>query len=443
MPVLAQDLRDAVLQAAMEGKLTEQLESDSKINDLINKLCLNKKLDNYFEEPNAIPSHWIWMKIGNLGQTNDTDSFSDGPFGSNLKKIHQTLNPEVRIIQLSNVGEYGWQNDNVKYTTFEHLKTIQRCEVHPGDFVIAKMMPAGRTIIMPKLDTKITLGSDVIKFVPNKYLNKNFLLYAMHSYCFLNQIYKNVKGITRVRTSLSKVKNCVLPIPPFEEQQRIVDKLNEIMPLIDEYEELENQLVELKKKFPEDMKAAILQAAMEGKLTEQYEFFEEKYGDMFQISGGSQPSKSEFIDSPKDGYIQLYQTRDYGDNPKPVYIPLDTAKKQTKEGDILIARYGGSLGKVFIAKNGAYNVALAKVIPINNKLHITKFIYYYHLSTKYQKFCKSVSGSRSAQGGFNKDDISDLVYPLFSIAEQQRIVEKLDQLLPLCDALANLEQEVA
>ena len=76
-------------------------------------------------------------------------AMADGPFGSNLKKTDYTLDPEVRIIQLSNIGENGWKDQNVKYTTFEHLKSIQRSEVFPGNIVIAKMMPVSRAIIYP------------------------------------------------------------------------------------------------------------------------------------------------------------------------------------------------------------------------------------------------------------------------------------------------------
>ena len=86
------------------------------------------------------------------------------------------------------------------------------------------------------------------------------------------------------------------------------------------------------------------------------------HNQIFDISGGSQPPKSQFSIRPKSGYIRLYQIRDYGENPVPVYIPIESATKRTAKGDILLARYGGSLGKVFIAEDGAYNVAMAKVI---------------------------------------------------------------------------------
>lgn len=230
------EMKASIIQYAIQGKLTKKLDTDSSIDEILNNLVFDKKLPDIGEEeiPCEIPEHWRWVRLGNLGESADTQSFSDGPFGSNLKKEHQIKEPEVRIIQLSNIGETGWKDDNVKYTSFEHLKTIERCEIHPGDLVVAKMMPAGRTVEVPDLGTKIVLGSDACKFVPNHILNKDYLKYAMKSKAFLWQVYSEAHGITRVRTSLTKLKSYIIPIPPIEEQQRIVDKLNQILPLCDD-----------------------------------------------------------------------------------------------------------------------------------------------------------------------------------------------------------------
>lgn len=128
-----------------------------------------------------------------------------------------------------------------------------------------------------------------------------------------------------------------------------------------------------------------------------------KHNSILDISGGSQPAKSHFIAEPREGYTQLYQTRDYGEHPIPVYIPNKYATKTTCEGDILLARYGGSLGKVFRAHDGAYNVALTKVIKIYPELIDDEFLYKYYLSQFYQNFCIKASNGRSAQAGFNRD----------------------------------------
>ena len=124
---------------------------------------------------------WEYKKLGELAL-----SMADGPFGSNLKKEHYTNRKEVRIIQLSNIGEEGWREDNTKYTTFEHLKEISRSEVLPNDIVIAKMMPAGRAILCPNIEKKYVLSSDAVKFHIVDELDYRYILYSINTEMFIN-----------------------------------------------------------------------------------------------------------------------------------------------------------------------------------------------------------------------------------------------------------------
>lgn len=155
-----------------------------------------------------------------------------------------------------------------------------------------------------------------------------------------------------------------------------------------------------------------------------------KHNDYFEIVGGSQPPKSKFSNVEKPNYIRLYQIRDYGKHPDPVYIEEKYASKRTTNQDILLARYGASLGKVFYANEGAYNVAMAKVVDIYPiKLMTSDFRYYYYLSNDYQVIVKN--NSRSAQGGFNKEDLTDLIVPIPPLKEQQQIVKSLQSVFLL------------
>ena len=148
-----------------------------------------------------------------------------------------------------------------------------------------------------------------------------------------------------------------------------------------------------------------------------------RHNQLFEISGGSQPPKSQFIERPQEGYIRLYQIRDYGNSPLPVFIPKEKASKITKKGDIILARYGASLGKVFFAEDGAYNVAMAKVIPqFPENLICKEFLFLFYKTSIYQKLVKD--RSRCAQAGFNKEDLNDLFFPLPPLKEQHRIVER-------------------
>ena len=256
--------------------------------------------------------------------------------------------------------------------------------------------------------------------------------------------------------SVAVINDVCIPIPPRKEQERISKEIEHWFALIDQIEQGKSDLQTIIKQT----KNKILDFAIHGKLVPQdpndepaiellkrinpdftpcdnghsekfpYEIPESwvwcSHNSILDISGGAQPSKNYFENKPKPNYIRLYQIRDYGESPVPVYIPINLASKQTKKGDILLARYGGSLGKVFHAEQGAYNVAMAKVIFKFENLIYKEFAYYYYLSDLYQGKLKEIS--RTAQAGFNSTDFNDMYFPLPPLAEQQRIVQKIEEL---------------
>lgn len=238
-------LKSKIIDAGIQGKLTEQLPEDGNAEDLYaaiqeekeklikeKKIKKSKALPEIAEDeiPFEIPDNWKWIRLDELSKNID-NAFADGPFGSNLKTEHYTKKPEVRIIQLSNVGELGWKNDNTKYTTYEHLKTIERSAVNPGNIVIAKMMPAGRAIIVPDVSEKYVLSSDCVKFVPHESLSSEYICYAINSETFKKQVMQEVTGVGRTRTSLSKLRKYLIPLPPLAEQLRIVEKIKDTLSL--------------------------------------------------------------------------------------------------------------------------------------------------------------------------------------------------------------------
>ena len=162
-----------------------------------------------------------------------------------------------------------------------------------------------------------------------------------------------------------------------------------------------------------------------------------RFIELLDFSGGSQPPKDRFSDKQLEGYVQLIQIRDLGPNPQPVYVPKNSVSKLCTDKDIMIGRYGASVGKVFWGKNGAYNVALIK---INNDLNAFdgRFLFLILSSPLGQSFFKGIS--RSAQAGFSKKDIADQVLPLPPFAEQHRIVAKVDELMALCDTLEQQQE---
>ena len=297
------------------------------------------------------------------------------------------------------------------------------------------------------------LGGIYAAYISNVLRSKYFVSYTALC-CY---------GCKMPRLSTSDARNGLIPLPPLAEQKRIVAEIEKWFALIDDLETNKQDLqVAIRR-----VRAKVLDLAIHGKLVPQDPNDEPAiallhrinphftpsdtshyqnvpfdipaswewvlHNDIINLVGGSQPPKSNFSSENREGYIRLYQIRDYGTTPVPVYIPLDLAQKRTNKGDILLARYGGSLGKVFRAEYGAYNVAMTKVVVKYTGLIDIDFAYIYYLAPIYQHKLKTIS--RTAQVGFNEVDFFDLYFPLPPLAEQRRIVSEIERIFGVLDTI--------
>lgn len=157
---------------------------------------------------------------------------------------------------------------------------------------------------------------------------------------------------------------------------------------------------------------------------------------LMDYAGGSQPPASEFIFSPQEGYIRFVQIRDYDTDSHITYIPVSSKNKLCEEHDIMIARYGASLGRICFGINGAYNVALAKVFP--KKTFYREFLRCYLSSRTFYEGINN-KGGRSAQSGFNQSDINsfEIEFPL-----DEDIVKNFENIIaPMFEQRLQLKKE--
>ncbi len=482
----AKQLRNSILQMAIQGKLVPQDPNDEPASVLVQHIhkvkehlvrgCKLKKRDLISEpitdedKPFELPDGWVFVRMQDISLES-----ADGPFGSNLKKEHYTDKKEVRIIQLSNIGELGWKDTNVKYTTFEHLSTIARSEAFAGDVIIAKMMPAGRAIICPQGDKKYVLSSDAVRFNFPDILNKRYLYYAINSSIVKDQVYGEVQGITRVRTSLNKLRTYIIPLPPLSEQHRIVAKLEKILPVVDEYGKAQEEADKLQAELPDKLRKSILQEAIQGKLVPQDpndepasilldkirqekkrlvkvgvlkkselkeipisedEFFADipdswvwtKMGNVGSWGAGATPSRG----NPEyyGGDIPWLKTGELNNGivsnseEKVTKKALDDCSMRlNKPGDVMIAMYGATIGKLGIAgKTLTTNQACCACTP---HLIYNWYLFYYLMANK-DAFTKL--GAGGAQPNISRDKLINYPFILPPLAEQHRIVSKIEQL---------------
>lgn len=170
-----------------------------------------------------------------------------------------------------------------------------------------------------------------------------------------------------------------------------------------------------------------------------------KLGEVCDFEGGSQPPKSEWIRQPKEGYVRMLQIRDFtkSRNAEIEYVKITKRLRLCNADDILIGRYGASVGKILTGLAGAYNVAIIKSIP-NEAIVSKNYIRRYFESPLFQNILFKVCASRAAQAGFSKDDISDTLIPVPTLDEQRSIVSQLDAAFAGIDALkANAERQLA
>ncbi|CAM3401621.1 restriction endonuclease subunit S [Zobellia roscoffensis] len=167
------------------------------------------------------------------------------------------------------------------------------------------------------------------------------------------------------------------------------------------------------------------------------------FGEVCEISGGSQPPKSNFIYEPKEGYIRLVQVRDYRTDKYMTYVPINKAKKFCKKSDIMIGRYGPPIFGIFSGIEGAYNVALMKAIPNEEKLD-KEYFRWFLKTDELVRFVEKTSKRAAGQDGVRKERLYSYPIPIPPIEEQKQIVALLDKAFTAIDqAKANISTNIA
>ena len=402
--------------------------------------------------PFEVPEGWVWVTLGSISN-----------YGTSINVQVEDIDCNEWVLELEDI-----EKDTAKVIQYLNKKERNingiRHKFQKGDILYSKLRTYLNKVLVASNNGFCT--TEIMPFGTYGILSNEYICHVLRSNYFLDYTLQCGYGVKMPRLSTNDACKGMIPLPPLAEQQRIVDEINHWFALIDMIEQNKSDLQAAIKQT----RSKILDLAIHGKLVPQdpndepaaellkrinpkaettcdnghdekspFEIPDTwvwcRHNSILDISGGAQPAKSYFETIPRPNYIRLYQIRDYGESPVPIYIPISLASKQTEKGDILLARYGGSLGKVFHAEQGAYNVAMAKVIFKFDNLIYKEFAYYYYLSNLYQGKLKEIS--RTAQAGFNSTDFNDMYFPLPPLSEQQRIVAKIEELFSVLDNIQN------
>ena len=485
-----QELKNSILQLAIQGKLVEQFPLEGTAEELFaqiqqekKRLIAEKKIKREKplpeitedEKPFDIPESWKWVRVQEIVCLNPKNDLSD--------------ELEVSFIPMALVDD-GYRNNH----SFEIKKwgDIKKGFTHfaDGDIGIAKITPCfqnRKSVVFRNLKNGCGAGTTELSIVRvvNDLLSRDFLLWFFKSAYFIENGVKSFTGTAgQQRIHKDYLSMCCFPLPPLAEQKRIVAKIEELLPYIDRYEQAWSTLEQFNSRFPEDMKKSLLQYAIQGKLVEQRpgegtaeklfaQIQEEKQRLIAEKKIKKEKPLPEITEDEKPFDIpeswkwvrwgDLSQSIQYGYNApaqesgriKMVRIsdiqngrvlwdsvPYCEIKEDDistyllDANDILFARTGGTVGKSYLVKEVPEEAIYAGYLIRTrySSLLCPEYLKYFMESQLYWEQLRNGTIA-TAQPNCNGKTLSKMVLPFPPLAEQKRIVEKLEQLLPLCERL--------
>ena len=276
-----QQLKNSILQLAIQGKLVEQRKEEGTGEELYNviqnekkklieegKLKKQKALPEISEDeiPFEIPDSWKWVSISEICNIINGDRGKNYPSKDKLKKEGI---PFISAINLD--GTTVIDDEKLLCLTDEQYDKLGSGKLKQGDVVLCIRGSIGKHGRYPFEKGAIASSLVILRpYLLDEYFIEYFMIY-LDSFLFFSEVKKYDNGTAQPNLSATNLGKFLIPLPPLAEQKRIVKKIEEILPLMERYEKVWSRLEELNKKFPLDMKKSILEHAIEGKLVEQRE----------------------------------------------------------------------------------------------------------------------------------------------------------------------------
>ena len=373
--------------------------------------------ENTLDREEKIMAEWVERKISDIGtvvggatpSTKKPENYEGGKIAWITPKDLSTFSGRYIERGERNITEIG-------------LKSCSTQLLPTNTVLFSSRAPIGYVAIAAN---EVCTNQGFKSVIPNENTDPLFLFYLLKYN--KDKIEGMGSGTTFKEVSGNTMKNIVVNVPTDKKvQEKIAAILGSIDDKIEENEQINNNLEQQAMALYENTFCTPSNIAMK----------HISLSDLMDYSGGSQPPASKFIFIKRDGYIRFVQIRDYDTDSHITYIPESAKNKLCEEHDIMIARYGASLGRICFGINGAYNVALAKVFP--KKSYFREFLRCYLSSRTFYEGINN-KGGRSAQAGFNQSDINsfELDFPI-----DEAIVQKFENTVaPMFEQRLQLRKE--
>ena len=491
-----QELKNSILQLAIQGKLVEQRAEEGTGAELLEKIlaaknaecakgkgekshaksaksakvgsCVSREVIPDDEKSFDIPESWEWVRLGEIADINGGFAFKSTNYTSK----------GVRVIRISDFIETGFVND--KIVRYSYDETLKPYILEEKNILLCMTGgTVGKSLFVPKMNELMVVNQRVAMIKVRQAIPE--YVYKIILAPITQKVIQDSKNSTNDNISMDTIKGFLIPLPPLAEQKRIVAKIEELLPLIDRYEKAWSRLEDFNKRFPVDMHKSLLQMAIQGKLVEQRS--EEGTGE--ELYCQIQAEKQRLIKSgkikkekplpaitedeipfdipdswkwvrlgqlgntnigltygPKDvcdeGVVVLRSSNiqngkmDYADIVKvSCSIP---ESKMCHVGDILICARNGSkrlVGKAaLIDRDGMSFGAFMAIF----RSCCNAYVLYVINSAYFRNALLGDTGTTTINQ-ITQDVMKNMLIPLPPLAEQKRIVAKLEELLPLCERL--------
>ncbi|WP_199907281.1 restriction endonuclease subunit S [Campylobacter concisus] len=202
-----------------------------------------------------IPSSWTWVRLGSMGatQTGSTPS-------TQVRDFYGDYMPFIKPADITNSG-IDYNNEKLSKKGTEVGRVVEKGSI--------LMVCIGGSLGKCYFNDRIVSFNQQINSLTPFFSSYKFIFYYLLSSYFFEQLQDKATGTATPIVNKTSWESILIPLPPLQEQKRIVDKLEEILPLVEKYKEDKEKLDELNLNFPSKLKKSILDYAIKGKLVEQ------------------------------------------------------------------------------------------------------------------------------------------------------------------------------